>query len=176
MEQLRRLEYDFFHGPCLEVSRDLVGKFIVCRTSEGEKRLRITETEAYCGQEDTACHASRGRTARTEAMYGAPGTLYVYLCYGIHWMLNVVTGQEGMPQAALIRACESAPGPGRLTRALEITGRLNKRSLLDSQEIWIGDDGNRYQILKDRRVGIQYASTEDQERLWRFRMGRILAE
>ena len=104
-----RLGYEFYHRPCLAVARDLVGKVLVF----GENRLRITETEAYCGEEDTACHAHKGRTKRTEVLYGDAGTIYVYLCYGIHWLLNIVTGEKEQPQAVLIRACQEAPGPGR---------------------------------------------------------------
>ena len=83
---MERLDYVFFHRPCLEVARDLVGKILI----HGEKQLRISETECYCGESDTACHASRGRTKRTEVMYQEAGTVYVYLCYGMHGMLNIV--------------------------------------------------------------------------------------
>lgn len=162
-----RLEYDFYHRPCVEVARDLVGKVLVYNG----KRLRIAETEAYCGEEDTACHASRGRTGRTEVLYGEAGTIYVYLCYGIHWLLNIVTGEKDHPEAVLIRACAEAPGPGRLTKALGITGALNRSSAVGSGELWVEDDGFRCEILTDKRVGIGYASQEDQNRLWRFKAG-----
>lgn len=165
-----RLDYDFFHRGCLDVSRDLVGKVLVRKTADGELRLRISETEAYCGEQDTACHASRGRTKRTEVFYADAGTLYVYLCYGIHWMLNIVTGDPEDPQAVLIRACAEAPGPGRLTKALSITGALNRESILTSGELWVEDDGFRCTIETDKRVGIGYASQEDQDKLWRFKM------
>lgn len=162
-----RLGYEFYHRPCLAVARDLVGKVLVF----GENRLRITETEAYCGEEDTACHAHKGRTKRTEVLYGDAGTIYVYLCYGIHWLLNIVTGEKEQPQAVLIRACKEAPGPGRLTKALGITGQLNGQSILQTENFWIGDDGLRCEVLTDKRVGIGYASQQDQDRLWRFKMG-----
>ena len=161
---MERLGYDFFHRPCVEVARDLVGKVLVC----GGKQLRISETEAYCGESDTACHASRGRTKRTEVMYMDAGTVYVYLCYGIHWMLNIVTGEENAPEAVLIRACVEAKGPGKLTKALGITGEYNRSSVVTSDALWIGDDGFRCEIALDKRVGIGYASQEDQDRLWRF--------
>ena len=161
---MERLGYDFFHRPCVEVARDLVGKVLVC----GGKQLRISETEAYCGESDTACHASRGRTKRTEVMYMDAGTVYVYLCYGIHWMLNIVTGEENAPEAVLIRACVEAKGPGKLTKALGITGEYNRSSVVTSDVLWIGDDGFRCEIALDKRVGIGYASQEDQDRLWRF--------
>ena len=164
---MKRLTFDFFHRPCLEVARDLVGKVLV---HEG-KRLRISETEAYCGESDTACHASKGRTKRTEVMYMDAGTVYIYLCYGMHWMLNIVTGEEEQPEAVLIRACLEAPGPGKLTRMLGITGDLNRGSVVDSDVLWVEDDGFRCEIAADKRVGIGYASREDQDRLWRFKIG-----
>ena len=167
---MAKLGYGFFHRPCPEVARDLVGKLLVRSTPEGPVKLRITETECYCGEDDTACHASRGRTQRTEVMYREAGTVYVYLCYGIHWMLNIVTGEPDDPQAVLIRACAEAPGPGKLTKRLGITGALNRGSILGN-ELWIEDDGFRCQIKQDKRVGIGYASQEDQDRLWRFRIG-----
>ncbi len=161
---MAKLEEHFYHRPCVEVARDLVGNVLVFRG----RRLRISETEAYCGEADTACHASRGRTQRTEVLYRQAGTVYVYLCYGIHWMLNVVTGEEGQPEAVLIRACVEAPGPGRLTRALGITGAQNRSSITDSDELWIEDDGFSCAVRTDKRVGIGYASLEDQQRPWRF--------
>ena len=167
---MARLGYDFYHRQCLDVARDLVGKVLVRRTADGEKRLRISETEAYCGEEDTACHAHKGRTNRTEVLYRQAGTVYVYLCYGIHWLLNIVTGEEEQPQAVLIRACVDAPGPGRLTKKLSITGELNRKSILDTEDFWIEDDGFRCEIELDKRVGIGYASQEDQDKLWRFKM------
>lgn len=163
---MSKLPYEFYHRPCLQVARDLVGKVLV----HGDLRLRITETEAYCGEQDTACHASKGRTPRTEVMYRDAGTIYIYLCYGIHWMLNIVTGDIGQPEAVLIRACEGKfGGPGKLTKALQITGQLNRSSILDG-ELWIEDDGCRPAIHALPRVGIGYASEEDQSRLWRFQL------
>ena len=165
---MERLTYDFFHRPCLEVARDLVGKILV----HNGVRLRISETEAYCGEADTACHAHKGRTKRTEVMYADAGTIYIYLCYGMHWLLNIVTGEKDQPEAVLIRACAEAPGPGRLTKKLGITGALNAKSVVDSGELWIEDDGFRCEIALDKRVGIAYASQEDQDRLWRFKIAQ----
>ena len=163
---------EFFHRDCLEVAPDLVGKVLVRQTEAGELRLRILETEAYRGEEDTACHAHKGRTRRTEVLYAEAGTIYVYLCYGMHWLLNVVTGDAEDPQAVLIRACVDAPGPGRLTKALGITGELNRGSIC-GDELWIEDDGIPCEVVTDKRVGIGYASQEDQDRLWRFKMTQI---
>jgi len=163
---MRRLDDAFFHRPCLEVAQDLVGKVLVC----GDKRLRISETEAYCGEADTACHAHKGRTKRTEVLYAEAGTIYVYLCYGIHWLLNIVTGEENEPEAVLIRACVDAAGPGKLTKALGITGELNRQHICRQDELYIEDDGFRCDVTTDKRVGIGYASQKDQDRLWRFIM------
>ena len=165
-----RLGYDFFHRPCLTVAEELVGKLLVHRLPDGrELRLRISETEGYCGEDDTACHAHKGRTQRTEVLYADAGTIYVYLCYGIHWLLNIVTGDKEDPQAVLIRACLDAEGPGKLTKALGITGQLNRGSIL-GEELWIEDDGFPCSVVTDTRVGIGYASQEDQDKLWRFKI------
>lgn len=163
---MERLSYEFYHRHALEVAPELVGKLLV----HNGKALRISETEAYCGESDTACHASRGRTKRTEVLYADAGTIYVYLCYGMHWLMNVITGNVDDPQGVLIRACVEAPGPGRLTKALGITGEQNRGSIVTSGELWIADDGFRCNIRTDKRVGIGYASEEDQEKRWRFIM------
>ena len=165
-----KLGYEFYHRPCVEVAQDLVGKVLVHRIGNEERRLRITETEAYCGESDTACHASKGRTKRTEVMYMEAGTIYIYLCYGVHWLLNLVTGEVDQPEAVLIRACEGKQnGPGKLTKALGITGERNRGSIL-GDELWVEDDGFQCAIEADKRVGIGYASEEDQSRLWRFKL------
>ena len=161
-----KLPYEFYHRPCLEVAHDLVGKVLVC----GDKHLRISETEAYVGESDTACHAHKGRTKRTEVLYAEAGTVYVYLCYGIHWLLNIVTGEENEPEAVLIRACCEAAGPGKLTKALGITGEFNRQHICRQEELYIEDDGFRCEIATDKRVGIGYAAQEDQDKLWRFKI------
>ena len=154
--------------PAPEAARALVGKVLVRRLPDGTVlRARITETEAYFGESDTACHASHGRTKRTEVLYHPAGTIYVYLCYGIHWMLNLVTGPEDDPQAVLIRGVEGASGPGRVTRYLHIDKSLNDTAL--GGALALEDDGYmpaRIDALP--RVGIGYAAAEDQARLWRF--------
>ena len=164
---MEKLRPEFYRRDCPPVARDLVGKVLVHRLGGEERRLRITETECYCGESDTACHAHKGRTKRTEVLYAPAGTVYVYLCYGMHWMLNIVTGAEGHPEAVLIRACEGASGPGKLTKALGITGELNRQTVFDS-ELWIEDDGFRCNVVTGKRVGIGYASQADQDRPWRF--------
>ena len=165
-----RTDLSVLAGSCPEAARSLVGKLLCRRFPDGTvRRLRILETEAYCGESDTACHAHRGRTARTEVMYAPAGTLYVYLCYGIHWMLNIVTNRLGDPQAVLIRSCEGAEGPGKLTKALGIDKSFNGRSLMDcADELWIEDGPAACEVTAARRVGIGYASPEDQSKLWRY--------
>lgn len=165
---MNRLTSEFFHRDCLEVAPELVGKILVSRINGEEIRVRITETEAYRGEEDTACHAHKGRTPRTEVLYGESGLVYVYLCYGMHWLMNVITGEKDQPQGVLFRAGESFGGPAKLTRRLGVTGAQNKTSFLTSEELWIEDDGQKYGYTAQKRVGINYASQEDIDRLWRF--------
>ena len=173
-----RIPQNFFANDCLVVAPALVGKLLVRRFPDGSTTsLRISETEAYRGEEDTACHAHRGCTPRTEVFYRRGGTLYVYLCYGIHHLLNIVTGPEGIPQAVLIRACIDAEGPGRLTRRLHIEKEFfNRRELDGNNALWLEDDGQRFEIIQRTRIGIGYASLEDQQRLWRFCIGQRLSD
>lgn len=154
--------------PAPEAAEELVGKLLVRRFDDGrELAARITETEAYFRETDTACHARFGRTKRSEVLYHPAGTIYVYLCYGIHWMLNLVTGPEDDPQAVLIRGVEGASGPGRVTKYLGIDGSLNDTRL--GTALRLEDDGYRPAgIRRTGRIGIGYASAEDQARLWRF--------
>lgn len=163
-----RLEAAFYAQSADVAAPGLLGKLLCRRLGRKVVRLRITETEAYCGEADTACHARRGRTARTAVMYEAGGRTYVYLCYGMHEMLNIVTGPEGSPEAVLVRGVEGHAGPGRLTRALDITRALNRENLLESKRLWIEDDGSSPPFIASPRIGIAYASAEDRARLWRF--------
>lgn len=164
-----RLSRDFFERDALEVAPELPGKTLVSTLPDGsERRLVITEVEVYRGEEDTACHAHRGRTRRTEMLYRPGGAVYVYLCYGIHWLLNVITGPEDFPQGVLIRACAGYEGPGKLTRYLGITGELNGADIASSSLLRIEDEGREVYIKTAKRVGIAYAEKADQDRLWRF--------
>ena len=166
-QEIRKLPVSFFRRQAVEVAPDLVGKLLICDGGSGRVILRVTETEVYQGEEDTACHASSGRTRRNAPLYEAGGLYYVYLCYGMHWMLNVVTGDAGDPQGVLFRACAEAPGPGRLTKALGADGRLRGLTV-ENAPLWIGDDGYRPELKRAPRVGIGYADRDDRERLWRF--------
>ena len=162
------LPREYFLRPATELAPELLGK-LLCRKIENEViKLRILETECYFGEEDTACHAHKGKTDRTSIMYEAGGNAYVYLCNGIHSLLNITTGEEGHPEAVLIRAVEGAVGPGRLTKRLSIDRALNRKPLTEESGLWLEDDGIRCDHVTAPRVGIDYASEADRARLWRF--------
>ena len=147
----------------------MIGKYLCRRTEDGVIRARIVETECYFGEEDTACHAHKGRTERTKVMYEAGGVTYVYLCYGIHSLLNIVTGAQGHPEAVLIRGVEGAVGPGRATKFMKITTSDNALPLCEESGIWIEDSGEKKpKIARTARIGINYATKTDRERRWRF--------
>jgi DNA-3-methyladenine glycosylase len=162
-----RLSRSFYARPAIDVARDLIGCILV-RTIDGKRyRARIVETEAYVGSHDLASHASRGRTPRNDVMFGPPGHAYVYFIYGMHDMLNVVTSQEGDPQAVLIRAAEpmdgwqaDLSGPGRLARALNITRQaLNGIDLTRGGELYFLSRRPAVQprLIAGKRIGIDYA-------------------
>lgn len=163
------LDKEYFSLPATKLAPDLIGK-ILCRKTDGKViRARIVETECYFGEEDTACHAHKGKTQRTKTMYEKGGITYVYLCYGMHAMLNIVTGQKDHPEAVLIRGVEGAIGPGRATKFLKISTVDNSISLSEETGIWIEDDGTSAPgIERTARIGINYASKRDRERKWRF--------
>ena len=125
------------------VARELMGKYLVRRVDRIEQAAPITETEAYVGPHDLACHASVGRTPRNEPLFGPPGCWYVYFIYGIHWMLNAVTDEDGYPAAVLIRGVGRWNGPGKLTKALAIDKRFNTLAIDPASELWIEDRGLR---------------------------------
>ncbi len=163
------LSSEFFHRDCLELAPALVGKILVRQLENGDEiRVRITETEAYRGTEDKACHASKGRTPRTEILYRESGVIYVYLCYGMHWLMNVISGEAGQPQGVLFRAGEGFGGPAKLTKRLGVDKSFNGESFCGNQRIWIEDDGKRFKIRTDKRVGIDYAGEEWAAKPWRF--------
>jgi DNA-3-methyladenine glycosylase len=158
---------EFYERPALAVARELLGKVLVHRVAGRRRAGRIVETEAYIGPQDLACHASKGRTARTEVLFGPAGRAYVFLIYGMHCCFNVVTGAEGLAAAVLVRAVEPlegiasdqrTDGPGRLCRALGITLRDNK-ALLDGRTLWIedGPDLAPRRRARGARIGVDYA-------------------
>lgn len=164
-----KLFEEFFCRDVLDVAPDLIGKILVRKFEDNsEMKLRITETEAYRGEEDKACHAHKGRTPRTNTMYMKSGTVYMYLIYGMYWMLNIVTEKEDIPQAILIRCLEGYDGPGKLTRKLLIDRSFNKISIFSNDFLHIEDDGYRPDIITRPRVGIDYAGEIWAQKNWRF--------
>lgn len=157
------LPEEFFDRATLAVAPDLLGK-LLCRKLEGEtQRLRIAEVEAYDGHDDKACHAHRGKTPRNEVMFGPAGRWYVYLCYGMHWMLNVVTGPVDFPAAVLLRGSLEVTGPGRLTKALSIDRELDRSTIARSSGLWIECDNCEVpegEVRRTPRIGIGYAGRE----------------
>jgi DNA-3-methyladenine glycosylase len=165
-----RLSAADYRVDAVTAAKALIGAFLCRRLGDGTIiRRRITETEAYCGEEDTACHAHKGRTPRTDVMYSPGGCAYIYLCYGMHNLLNIVTGPADHPEAVLIRGVEGAIGPGRVTKMLQVTRTLNRENLVVSERLWLEDeDGAKRRFKATPRVGIGYASKRDQARKWRF--------
>ncbi len=168
----------FFERPATEVAPDLLG-MALCRWMAPGKvvRHRIVEVEAYEGPEDLASHAARGRTPRNEVMFGPPGLYYVYLCYGMHWLLNVVCGPRGYPSAVLFRGIESVSGPGRLTRHLRIDGSLNRAWTGRSSGLWMESPIGLERLRRDDwvsgpRVGVGYAGPFWSTVPYRFRLTR----
>ena len=167
--KLSKLGYDFYRQDVLDVAPGLIGKYLVRKLESGQIIRRIiTEVEAYRGEEDLGCHASKGRTSRTEVMYQPGGVIYVYLIYGMYWMLNFVTGQKNNPQAVLIRGLDGIWGPGKITRNLKIDDSFYGASLVDSANIWVEDNGSRVEYIAKTRIGIDYAGEIWKNKLWRF--------
>jgi len=163
-----KLTEKFYCRDVLEVSPDLLGKILVRSFDNGElRRYRITDVEAYRGEEDRACHASRGRTQHTEVLYSEGGTIYVYLIYGIYWLLNIVTGQKDNPQGVMIRAVEGIYGPGRVGRELKLDKSFRGESIVTNTRLWIEDSDEKPEYITAPRVGIDYAQ-EWKDIEWRF--------
>lgn len=169
------LSQTYFSRPTVQVARSLIGKYLVRSLAGREVAGRIIEVEAYVGSSDKACHASKGKTRRTEVMFGPGGIAYVYLIYGMHHCLNVVTEREEFPAAVLIRAIEVdgvlIDGPGRLCRALQIDRRLNRIDLTIQESLWFEDRGGRIlrgQVAALPRIGVDYAGAWA-KKPWRFR-------
>ncbi len=165
-----RLTKSFFCRDVLLVAPDLIGKTLVREKDSVTSRYLITEVEAYRGEEDEACHARFGKTRRNTIMYESGGKAYIYLVYGMYWMFNVVTGSMGMPQAVLIRSITGYNGPGKLTRALDITKNLYGEDLTTSGKLWLENNSKKCRYIKTSRVGIEYASEPWKSMPWRFLM------
>ena len=183
-----RLTESFYHRDCLAVAPELVGKLLVRQLPDGTLlQERIAETEAYRGQEDLACHASKGRTPRTELLYRESGVIYVYLCYGIHWLMNVITGENAQGKTNLLEAVYLLTGGKsfrtRFDKELIGFGYTSAEVLADvfafgreqtggsfatSPVLWIADDGYRPPLRTDVRVGIDYAGEHWKNMPWRW--------
>ena len=180
------LPRSFYDRPTLQVARDLLGKTLVRVTPDGGMALRIVETEAYVGEADRACHASKGLTDRNEVMFGEPGHAYVYFIYGMYHCLNLVTERAGFPAAVLVRAGQPiyglpamasrrktpkpvaiASGPGKLCMALDIDRRLNGVDLCKEGPLYVEDGYTPSDIISCPRVGVDYAG-EHKDLPWRF--------
>ncbi|WP_320110824.1 DNA-3-methyladenine glycosylase [Draconibacterium orientale] len=164
-----RLTNSFFQREVTEVAPDLLGKILVRRFEDGTiHKFKITETEAYRGGEDKACHANKGLTPRTKVMFDEGGLVYVYLIYGMYWMLNFVTGEAGDSSAVLIRGVEGISGPGKVGRALQLDKTFYGEDLENSKRMWIEDSGLKPQYTTAPRVGINYAGEPWISKPWRF--------
>ena len=180
------LPRSFYDRHTLDVARDLLGKTLVRSTPSGVSALRIVETEAYIGENDKACHASKGMTGRNKVMFGEPGHAYVYLIYGMYHCLNLVTERDGFPSAVLIRAGQPmiglphmatrrrttapkdiASGPGKLCQALGIDRTLNGADLCREGPLFVEEGYTPGEVVCCPRIGVDYAG-EDALRPWRF--------
>lgn len=165
------LRQKFFNRSAEVVAKELLGKFLVQDILGKEYAYMITETEAYEGFEDKASHAHRGKTKRNEVMFRGAGRIYIYLVYGSHHILNIVTGREEYPAAVLIRGLEGVTGPGRLTKKLNISTKLNTRMLGKQTGLWVEDRGveiNDKDIIQTPRIGVEYAGDEWAKKPLRF--------
>jgi DNA-3-methyladenine glycosylase len=159
-----RLRHSFYSRPAIDLARDLIGTILVRRFRGREYRARIVETEAYVGSHDLACHASKGRTRRTEVMFGPAGRAYVYLIYGMYDMFNIVASHVDDPQAVLIRGAvpldgweADLRGPGKLARALRISRAQNGLDLVGNGLFLVRDPACKPQLVTTKRIGVDYA-------------------
>ena len=167
----KRLKADFFLRNTVTIAQELLGKTLVRVFNDGEmRRYHITETEAYCGQTDLACHTSKGRTKRTEVMFKAGGLVYVYLIYGQYWLLNFVTGDSDDGSAVLIRGLKGFDGPGRLGRELQLDRSFYGEDLETSTRLWIEDEEPITKYTTSPRIGIHYAGEPWISMEWRFKV------
>lgn len=174
------LRQNFYNQNTLKVAQDLLGCFLVRKKGKKIIRVRITQTEAYRGFDDLASHASKGKTKRNELMFGKAGHAYIYLVYGMHWMLNIVTEEKDFPAAVLIRGVNfldekrgivrKMDGPAKLTKFFEIDGKINGIDITQKEILWV-EKGNfeKRKIQKSKRVGVDYAS-HCKEWEWNFRL------
>lgn len=173
------IKQEFYQQKTIKVARQLLGKYLIRKINRQIIIGQILETEAYCGINDLASHASRGRTIRNEIMFGPAGYWYVFLIYGRYYCLNIVTENKNYPAAVLIRAVKlikglennlKTDGPGKLCREFKIDKRINRRTAVKKQSLWIEDWNEKIknrQIKSATRVGVDYAGAY-KNKLWRF--------
>lgn len=166
---MNRLLPIFFKREVTQVAPELLGKILVRKFENGTtQRYVITEVEAYRGRDDKACHANKGKTARTEVMFREGGLTYVYLIYGMYWLLNIVCGEENDASAVLIRGIENISGPGRIGKALQLDKSFYGEDQYTSNRIWIEDSALEPKYKAVPRVGIDYAGEPWVSIPWRF--------
>lgn len=168
----KKISRHFYNQKTLKVAKELLGKFLIHKIGRQKLVGMITETEAYCGPNDLASHASRGRTPRTEIMFGEAGHAYIYLIYGMYYCFNIVTERKNYPAAVLIRgvkAKEAINGPGKVCQYLKIDKKLNGADLTGSK-LWVEDRGvqiKKSAIKRGKRIGVDYAGRY-KDKKWRF--------
>lgn len=161
------LPMSYYQKDAKELAPDLLGK-VVCRKIDDDIiRKRVTETECYYGEEDTACHASHGRTKRSERLYDSGGLAYVHRCY-MYNLLTIVTGPKDHPEGVLIRGVEGYDGPGKVGDLLNISPSVHGARLDGGSGLWFEDDGYKCEYTISKRIGIDSADEKDREVLWRF--------
>lgn len=181
----KRIPRQFYNRSTLVVAKDLLGKYLVRRVGRKELVGKIVETEAYIGPEDKASHTYGGKiTKRNKTVFLEGGKAYIYLCYGINWMLNLTTREENIPECVLIRAVEPVleeykdpkefkhltNGPGKLCRWLKLDKAFDTEDLVESKRFWLVDGGEeikKSQIVTAKRIGIDYAGPWA-DKPWRY--------
>lgn len=162
-------DINFFITDAITLAKNLVGKWIQTNVNGKLVKAQICETEAYLGVNDSACHSYGSKlTKRNYPMWQDGGTIYIYLCYGLHYLLNIVSEHRGDPTAVLIRALTNANGPGKTTKLLNIDKSFNGKSIINNDKICLLDDGKKYKFIAKKRVGIDYALDKDKNALLRY--------
>jgi DNA-3-methyladenine glycosylase len=165
---IRRLNREFYIRDVLELAPDLLGKKLL-RSADGKiSEYYITEVEAYRGSEDLACHASKGRTARTEAMFMEGGHIYMYFIYGMYWMFNIVAGERDVPQAVLVRSLKGIHGPGKISRQLGLDRSFYGESLVSSDRIWLEEGMGLIRYQTGKRISVDYSGDYWKQKEWRY--------
>ncbi|OGD24853.1 hypothetical protein A2819_00590 [Candidatus Azambacteria bacterium RIFCSPHIGHO2_01_FULL_40_24] len=171
------LSQKFFERSTITVAKDLLGKYLVRRRGKKVEKFIITEIEAYKGLKDKASHASRRKTKRNAPMFGEAGHWYVYFTYGMHWMLNIVTGPKNYPAAVLIRDVDGINGPARITKQLKIDKKFNNKLAMPKSDLWIEENSkfknSKFEIRNSPRIGVNYAGPIWSKKKWRFTLINI---